>query len=188
MKQALGFFLILFFYFAFINKVAGIYIADLYFTNSKVLLEDKDFDASLTEINKAVGINKQEPAYLRQKARVLLAQRVLAPDDSEKEKLGAKAVNTLYRAQKLNPKNLATLRNIIPLYTILADDEEEILESTRNYYSHLKNTYPNDLGIFIDIAKSEKELALSEDFQISKVVITKLRPEILDWHEVFYGN
>jgi len=105
-------------------------------------------------------------------------------------------LKNLEKAYDLNPKNLATLRNSIPLYYFLAAEDMEkagtgenidtdYLSVTRTYYSALKNNYENDLGLYADIAKYEKKLGLVEDFNQTKIRAAAMRENIIEWHESF---
>ena len=85
---------------------------------SKDIPAQTDFEKG---INKAIKSNENEPAYRRQKAKVLLAQKVLTTGLNEK-RLADSALESLRKAEALNPRNLTTLRNSIPLYYFLQTD------------------------------------------------------------------
>jgi len=192
MKKALLLLLTFGIYFYLIGKFFNLYVADTYFASSKVLLSEGQLRKSTDHIIKAIRFNDYEPAYKRQKAKILLSTLVWQEDLSAKETV----LKELVKAEALNPKNLATLRNIIPLYYLLSVkdvekvgscsniDEDYVLETT-SYYSMLKKRYSNDLGVFTDIAEYEKKLGLEHDYNYSYEQAMKMRPDIVDWHEAF---
>jgi len=117
---------------------------------------------------KSVVLNKYEPTYYRYRAK----QRLL-----EGDKVGA--LSDVEKAVAVNPKNLTTLRNIIPIYYFLNVSE------TQEYFNYLKITYPNDLGILADIAEYEQKLNHMEDFRQTVQQAKSLRPDIVEWHKSF---
>ena len=193
MKKALVILFSFGLYIFFVGKILGVYVADLYQTQSRVYLEDNQTAEALKASNKAISYNRYEPAYLRQKVKVLLAQKIVA--DSARVDIEDKILKDLIKARELNPKNLATLRNSIPLYYFWVGNasldrenpeyHEEKISSARTQYEVLKNTYNNDLGMIVDIAKYEKKLEMAEDYSVSYELAKGLRPDIVDWYEVF---
>lgn len=182
-------------YLFLMGRFINIYLADVYYKSSRQALEQGEIRKAGDHIIKAVRMNSNEPAYYRQRAKVLLATLVWSEDRSE-VKQGV--LENLERAAELNPKNLATLRNNVPLYYFLAVNDIEngssgkkidpkYLPAAKDHYSKLKNLYNNDLGILADVAKYEKKLDLEEEFIQSKRRAFKLRPDIVDWHESFKG-
>ncbi|MFC1622299.1 tetratricopeptide repeat protein [Patescibacteria group bacterium] len=119
----------------------------------------------------AVVLNPNEPTYYR-----YLAKQHLLEDNEEA------AFEDIISAISLNPKNLTTLRNIIPIFYFLGPG---YIPQTLEYFAHLKKTYPNDLGILADIAKYEKRMGLMTDFKKTYEIGKKLRPDLVEWHESF---
>ena len=192
MKKALLLFLTLGIYLYLMGRFFNTYIADIYFASSKNLLSEGQIKKSADHIIKAVRFNKNEPAYRRQKAKVLLATLVWQDEEEVKDKV----LKELNVAQELNPKNLATLRNVIPLYYLLSikDVKEpngtesidpEYISETRNYFAMLKNVYTNDLGMFAEIAEYEKKLGLVNDYNYTHEQAMEMRPDIVDWYGAF---
>ena len=168
------------------------YLADIYFASSKNFLSEGNLIKSSDHIVMATRFNNYELAYKRQKAKVLLATLAWQEDSEVKEKV----LEELKEAQELNPKNLATLRNIIPLYYLLSvNDVEEFsgeenvdsnyIEETRKFFIALKEDYPNDLGVYADVAEYEKKLGLTEDYSFTREKAMKMRPDIVDWYGAF---
>lgn len=192
MKKALLLFLTLGIYLYLVGKFFNFYIADIYFASSKNLLSEGQLKKSADQIIQATRFNRYEPAYRRQKAKVLLSTLVWQDDASVKDRV----LEELIVAEELNPKNLATLRNIIPLYyllsvkdvekvgTCLNIDESYVLRTT-DFYSMLKKRYFNDLGVFADIAEYEKKLGLTHDYTSTYGKAEEMRPDIVDWYEAF---
>ncbi len=177
MQRTIAFFFSTILFILFISTAVKFYIAELYYAGSKIYLDKGDLNKALEYSTKAVSLNSNEPAYLRQRAKVNLANKILL-NNSE---LTANALTDLQNAENLNPHNLATLRNQIPLYYYLVNDSD--IQITRNYFYKLKTTYKSDLGLLVDIAKYEKQLGLEQDFILTKDMISVLRPDILEWHE-----
>ncbi len=180
-------------YIVLMSKFMNIYVADVYYTASKGDMENGLLKDAEKNINKAISLNVKEPAYYRQRAKVMLGTLILAEDAEETKLVAQKDLET---AQKLNVKNLATLRNSIPLYYFLAigdisdivsdqNIDEKYLPVTRNYYDLLKDTYGNDLGVLADVAKYEKKLGLGREYEQSWQRAYELRPDITNWHESF---
>ncbi|MFC1755773.1 hypothetical protein ACFLZK_00050 [Patescibacteria group bacterium] len=192
MKKALLLFLTLGIYLFLVGRFLNTYLADVYFASSKNYLSEGNLIKSSDHIIMATRFNTYEPAYKRQKAKVLLATLVWQENREVKEKV----LEELIKAQDLNPKNLATLRNIIPLYYLLSVKDVEkvgscsniddgyVLETT-DFYSALKKSYPNDLGVFTDIAEYEKKLGLMHDYNNTYDQAMKMRPDIVDWYGSF---
>lgn len=194
MSKFLISFVIIFVFFKLLVTFSNMYLADTLSDESETLLENSKLTSSLEKINEAIILNPQEPSYYRQRARVYITLNLLPDQNHQINKL--LAFEDLIYAESLNSVNIATLRNAIPLYYFLAlgslnggDSPEnldsEYLESTKNYYSRLKQTYPRDAGVIAAVAKYEKRLGLIEEYNDSVNRIRELRPDLLEWHESF---
>jgi len=185
MKKAISLLLVLGAYLYLVGKFFNFYMADMYFASSKNLLTQGQLKQSADHIIKAVRFNQYEPAYRRQKAKVLLATTIL----QDQEDVKGTVLKELLTAQELNPKNLATLRNVVPLYYLLAMKadgiDQEYVSVAQNYYRSLKNTYPNDLGVFSEVGASEKKLGLTDDYSYTYEQAMKMRQDLVSWHEAF---
>jgi len=192
MIRTISLFVIAGIYLALVGKFINLYFADVYYTASKSELENGQIEDAAEHIVRASKLNNHEPAYRRQKAKILLATLIWADEDEVREEV----LKNLEKAYELNPKNLATLRNSIPLYYFLASGamekvgngenvDADYIAITRNYYLSLKNTYQNDLGLYADVAKYEKKLGLDGDFSETKKKAEIMRNDVIEWHEAF---
>ncbi len=174
------------------GKFVNYFVADVYYASSKQELNDGSLERASEYIVRAVTMNPNEPTYQRQRAKILLSTLIWNHDPKVKEGV----LESLEKAYQLNTKNLTTLRNVIPLYYFLTVGDisksirtdtvdSKYLPVTRNYYSTLKNTYDNDLGIYADIAEYEKRLGLEEDFSWTRSKAEEMRADVVEWHESF---
>jgi len=177
---------------ALVGKFINLYFADVYYTSSKSDLENGQLEDAEEHIVSSIKLSSYEPAYRRQKAKILLATLIWSDEDETREEI----LENLEKAYDLNPKNLTTLRNSIPLYYFLTSGamnkagsvenvNADYVTVTRNYYATLKNTYQNDLGLYADIAKYEKKLGLEGDFGETKEKAEIMRNDVVEWHESF---
>ncbi|MFC1722459.1 hypothetical protein ACFL0C_02310 [Patescibacteria group bacterium] len=190
-------FLILLIAFVFsLNKFINNFIADVYYVSAQEAAKDKDFPRARKHSRLAVKYNNKEPLYYRGYGKVLLSSQLSRSISDQLPTFKEQAYENLETAYSLNEKNLATLRNTIPLYYFLALNEistdtgekildERFLEISKNQFKMLKQTYPNDLGILIDVTKYEKKLGLDNDVEKNINSAKILRPDIVEWHEVF---
>lgn len=196
MKRVLLLFLLVAVYIYSINIISKMYIADIFFVAGKTKVDTNNYQQGVDYYTRAINLNPMEPAYLRNRAKAYLAQSLLGDADYYKEM----ALKDLEASQSLNSNNLATTRNIVPLYYFLAistsQEGDEVLTYNdpyysvvaSNYYSSLKNKYPNDLGIIADIAEYEYKLGFEDDFMKSVEIVKELRPDLLGWHSAFVGR
>jgi tetratricopeptide (TPR) repeat protein len=164
--------------------VGNIYSADVFYEKSQLYLAKGDVEVASILADSAIKNNEFEPNYYRGRAKIHIVGAVSANgilSDTEKEKVLA----DLRKAVSLNPNNLVTLRNVIPLYYFLAEIDGKYLPVTRDYFRQVKYRFSNDAGVVVSIAKYEKKLGLTEDFNESVEIIKKLRPDLLNWHESF---
>lgn len=156
--------------------------ADKSYIGSQRSLKESNFTRALFLANQSIKNNKNEPRYYYGRAKVYLAI---------KNKGGA--VLDLEKAEKINRKNLVTLRNIVPIYYFLsindlikpgseANLDEKYFQTTKNFYSSLKNYSPTDVGINVLLAKYERSLQMTVELNESLEIIKNLRPDLLDWH------
>ncbi len=149
-------------------------------------------EIGLSYANKSINKNPHEPRYYYGRARIYLALTTNQNKESA-EALKKLALNDLQKATKLNPNNLVTLRNVVPLYYFLAikdytltstnnNIDQEYIQITINYFQHLKNTYPKDVGVVTLVAKYEKKLNLNQEYKQSLEMIENLRPDLVQWH------
>ncbi|MFZ5424449.1 MAG: hypothetical protein ACOZAO_01495 [Patescibacteria group bacterium] len=178
-------------YVFFIYKFVNIYNADRAYVTSKELLTKGYIDKSIEEAQNAQKLNKNEPRYYQAEAKALLAKTV---EETNKDELKQTAVNKLETAIKLNDKNLATIRNNVPIYYFvgvkdLAKEasinnlDADNLTKVNEYYAYAENYAPQDVGVKVLLAKYYKKLFQYEKFEKTKEDIKALRPDLLEWHE-----
>ena len=179
-------------YFMLIKSFVSLYYADMYYTQSRDLVGDVKFSDALKFANKALEQNPLEPAYYRGRAKILTLSALYSLKEEDRLSLKKVAFEDLQRAFKLNTGNLATVRNSIPLYYYLSlktldgsnsDLDQEYLQKTKGFFDFIKKEYPNDVGALVDVAKYQKKLGLTKDFNITLKIIADLRPDLLDWNE-----
>lgn len=176
----------------FWRRLGSFLLADIYSNFSEKTLIDLDFSSSLGFANKAIALNPMEPAYYRRRAKILLlSQDVLKAAISPKEL----ALEDMKASIELNSKDLATLRNVIPLFyylslaNIFEASSMESPQIDKNYnqqaiqfYNFLAETYSTDAGILVSLASYQKKLGLKEELNQTLHQIEILRPDLLEWH------
>jgi tetratricopeptide (TPR) repeat protein len=173
----------------------NIYSADELLEKSQRYLSKGDTVMASSLINKAIERNPREPNYYRIKAKILLVESVYQ-DQEGKELIKESVLRELQISIDENPNNLVTIRNCIPLYYFLTlkdasvsgvpfDIDEKYLPITKDYYQWVKSKYSHDAGVIVTLAKYEKRLGLTQDYNKSVEIIKKIRPDLLDWYESF---
>ncbi|OGC68951.1 hypothetical protein A2415_04085 [candidate division WWE3 bacterium RIFOXYC1_FULL_39_7] len=173
-----------------------IYSADVLYESSQRYLAAEEYEDALRTASLAIKKNPLEPNYYRGRAKVYIG--FLADTQNRESQLLFKtaALEDLKKAYKLNPKNLVTIRNSVPLYYFLAAEDltqpgskenidEAFLSEAANFFEKTKLAFPNDVGVFTLIAKYEKRLGLEKQYEESKARVQQLRPDLLEWHENF---
>jgi tetratricopeptide (TPR) repeat protein len=170
---------------------ASFYLADLYYVKSRSFLKQSEIEKSLEYAKKAILRNPREPNYYRGMAKALITSEVFGEvSASTKES----SLYYLSSALELNPENLVTLRNLVPLYYFLSikdlsapaakdNIDPTYLDVTRRYYQTVFDYSPNDVGIYVLLAKYSKKLELTELYENSIEKIEMLRPDLLEWCE-----
>ena len=175
-----------------VKGLINIYAADYFYKRSQILIEEGDFKTSAKYADYAIDLNPLEPNYYRGRAKILVTILTDQTDNSHEIKLSA--INDLNKAYSLNPSNLVVSRNSIPLYYFIATKDltqpasvsnvdEDFLIYVKEFYSILKQKYPNDLGVMVQIAKYEKRLGLEKEYHETIEQIKVLRPDVLDWYK-----
>ncbi len=185
MKQILRILSVLLIIIGYVNLLALFtrqYSADMQDKLSKSTLTSS-VDASLQYASQAILNNPSEPSYYIQRAKVYL---VLGP---EYKKF---ALNDLETARQLNPTNLATLRNSIPVYYFLSIQDLHLPVGSANVdtiyepktlqeFSRLETYVPNDAGSLLVLAKYYKRMEVMDSYDRVVSRISTLRPDLLDW-------
>ncbi len=177
--------LILIVYIFGIYKFFTLYKADVAYIKGKNLLSEGDANKAEIYLQKAIKLNPNEPRYHKEYAKDLAFQAFT--DTENTEALKEKSLANLQKAQQLNPLNLVTLRNNISLYYLLAaqDQTNQYTLVARDFYNKLKETYPNDAGVWAAVAKYERKLNLKDEYRQSVERIEILRPDLLEWQASF---
>jgi tetratricopeptide (TPR) repeat protein len=178
----------------FLVTVAGIsrvYMAEIAYKQSRDSFRTRQITRARRQVSNAILLNKNEPAYYLQKARLELVL-------SNKEGV----LDALQTAQKINPENKATMVDSIPLYYFLAltdialqvqnpeelntvdptdNIDENYIALTEEYFDYVKQKYPLHVGTQVKIAKYERLLNLKG---YSKTIesVKELRPDLLEWY------
>jgi tetratricopeptide (TPR) repeat protein len=195
MKKLLGVFLIWTVTIFIWKLLWSSYSADVFYEKSQHYLATGDVEMANRLIKKAVQKNEFEPNYYRGRAKTSIVSAGYTNGILDEESK-RKVLEDLEKAVSLNPDNLVTLRNCIPLYYFLAVKnisvsadiggvDERYLPITRDYFRQIKSRFSHDAGVVSSVAKYEKRLGLTEDFNGSIEIIKRLRPDLLEWYESF---
>ncbi len=187
---------ILILYLLCLRVIVGLYLADVQYTKSLDLVKESRWDQAEMAADKALAFNPLEPAYYRGRAKVFLTNITNLENEEEVDMAKTRILADLETAYELNPNNLATIRNSIPLYYFLAvkslhepptsqNVDRRFLPYTRGFFNKVKYILPNDVGVFVLLAKYEKRLGLEPEYQASIDQIKQLRPDLLQWHHNF---
>jgi tetratricopeptide (TPR) repeat protein len=168
------------------------YKADVNYKKSQNFLKDGSYDNALKRASLAISANPLIPRYYQGRAKILLTYLSQA-EESEKPEIKELVLQDLQRAYNLNPDNLVTARNIVPLYYFLAardltlpgsadNVDRHYIEVTQEFYRVIRGKYPDDVGVSVLLAKYEQRLGLEEDFNIDMARVKELRPDLLEWY------
>jgi len=181
------------FYLAVLFFLSKIYLADIYFKKSQALLNIGDEKNAFSYVNKAISLNPYEPNYYRGRAKVNTIRLVAVASEEDVKK---DILFDLQKAYSLNPTNLVTIRNSIPLYYFIAvrdlsvgpgasNVDEKYIDYTKEFFRAAKRNYWNDVGVISSLAKYEKKLGLKIEYEESLERIEFLRPDLPEWNESF---
>jgi hypothetical protein len=173
--------------------ITKMYFADIYMTQSESYLAEAQFDKALIYAEKSVGLNPLEPNYYRNRARTYLGKMALASTDNDIVTYKLFALADMQQAYKLNPRNLVTMRNLVPLYFFLATKDvtkpaginnvdTRFLGFAKEFYTEVSKVAPNDVGVYALLYKYEKRLGLQEELNYSTDKIMQLRPDLFNWY------
>lgn len=179
-------------FFFLVKEFISFYLADVYFTRAENLFSKGKFNESLENINFSIDLNPQEPNYYRMRAKVLVGATINQPEEYSQQ-LKTYCMEDIEIAKDLNPNNLATLRDIVPIYYYLSvkdisklntneNIDTKYLLKTQTYFDTLKKYSPNDVGIYVLLADYEKRLSLDSGYKETELIIKNLRPDLLDWY------
>ena len=191
--RALLIFVVVGVYFYLNLYIFKFYNADIYYKKGQEYIKNGDEKRALYYADKAVTTNPYEPNYYRGRAKI---KTVLLASTQNNIKIKQEIYDDLKKALELNKNNLVTIRNSIPIYYFLAvgdvykapgkdNYDEKYIELVKDFFNDTKRNYSNDVGVLVSIAKYEKKLGLEESYQDSVTRIEFLRPDLLEWHELF---
>lgn len=169
------------------------YNADIYYKKGQEYIKKGDEERALYYADRAVIANPWESNYYRGRAKI---KTVLLVSSKEKDRIKNEIFEDLKKSIELNKNNLVTIRNSIPIYYFLAvadisknlggnNYDLKYIDYVKEFFNSTKRYYPNDVGVILGIAKYEKKLGLEESYQDSVSRIEFLRPDLLQWHELF---
>ncbi len=173
-----------------------IFSADINYKRSQALLDENHLESAVNLSEKAVSQNPFEPNYYKGRAKVYLIKFLYVKDISTKSQIKGNILADLEKAYSLNENNLVTIRNIFPLYYLLAlrdinletfqnNTDPKYLEVTKEFLEFNKKRFWNDAGVIASVAKYERKLGLVKEYSESVQRIMELRPDLLDWYESF---
>lgn len=164
--------------------ISKTYVADVYYKKARELEKKGSIEEALIFINEAVDKNPNEPTYLKERARIYIALSAGANVESV-HALKNLALIDLKTAYALNPNNLVVIRNSIPLYYFLAvENSQDFTTTAKDFFSETKHRFPNDVGVYVSVAKYEKKLGWTRDYEETLAQIKNLRPDLLEWNEL----
>ncbi|MBW6441335.1 O-antigen ligase family protein [Patescibacteria group bacterium] len=179
-------------YFIFVYKISEVYFADVHFRKSQDLAGESQVDQAINFADKAIQINPYEPNYYRGRAKIRTVYLVSSENTEEIKSL---ILDDLKKAEDLNPYNLVTLRNSIPIYYFLGvrdvsiapgegNIDEKYISQASEFFDMVKGEYWNDVGVVLAVARYEKRLGLNESYEKSLFRIEELRPDLLEWSDL----
>ena len=179
-----------------ISYVNRIFLADKLSVQAADFLKEGDPERALGFINKSVELNPFEPSYYRTRSLVYLTAGILEKDVNKKTGFKNNAYNDLQKSLVLNPDNLVTERNLVPVYYFLANGnpesapgaqnrDPEFINATKDFFQMLKSKYSRDAGVISLVAEYERKLGLTDEYEKSKEMIRNLRPDLLEWYGSF---
>jgi hypothetical protein len=187
--------LVLIIAFQFFKICSNNYNADKMYEKAKDAVDKVDLSNAFKYSETAIKLNPLEPNYYRMRARVLI-NYLPYKDKSVRTFTKQLIVRDLENAYNLNPENLVTIRNIVPLYYFVAVEnvsspagpanvDPYFVDPAKNFFMLAKNYSKNDVGVYALVAKYEKRLNLMEEYNDSVEKVRDLRPDLLDWYDSF---
>lgn len=176
--------------------IDGNYSADKLAVEASDRLEKMEYEKALKKIDEALELNPSEPSYYRTRALVYLAKYVLEKDTQDALGYKEAAYHDMVKSLELNPDNLVTKRNLVPLFYFLAvenvdmasgkdNHDPEFIDITTAFFDDLKKEYSHDAGVITLVAEHERKLGLDEEYEGSRETVRMLRPDLLEWHKSF---
>jgi len=179
-----------------VSHVNRIYSADKFSVQATDFLKEGEYERALGLINNAVDLNPSEPSYYRTRSLVYLTAGFLEKDVNKRTEDKKNAYTDLQKSLALNPDNLVTERNLVPVYYFLANNnpesapgaqnhDPEFINAAKDFFRMLKSKYSKDAGVISLVAEYERKLGLTDEYEKSKEMIRSLRPDLLEWYGSF---
>ncbi len=167
------------------------FVADLYDSSAEKAVSKRQISEGISFSQNAVKLNPFEPSYYKTQAELLLY--AAAMDQQKSEEYKTLSIDLLNVALELNPINLATLRNTLPVYFYLGVFDLTKPVSASNLDPRYLNTFltksksltayvPTDLGVLVNVASYYKKFGFTSDYELLRNEIKSLRPDVLEWH------
>jgi len=179
---------------AFSVKAWNVYQADIAYETSQDYVDNGDYLEALKLADRAIELNPYEPNYYRGRARINTISLSVATQEYIPD-LKKLILEDLKHSYALNPNNLVTIRNLIPLYYFLATKDIAVKEDSGNvdlaylsptleFFKMAKARFVTDAGVYVLVARYEKRLGQENELTKTLEHIRKLRPDLLDWYQL----
>jgi hypothetical protein len=167
-----------------------LYSADRAYSLSRDFASESDLAGALETAQFAVSLSPRNSLYLVNYARVLaeFSHEKCSLDIALVEDCKEASLDVLSRAHEMNPHNLRMRRDSLHVYYLLATGcsrEEQVSfyeEKASSYFNLLKDSYPLDVGLLVDVYGYEKLLDFEEAKPETLRKIRILRPNLLEWY------
>lgn len=179
--------------------------------SNKISENTLTYDSNLAEVyaSYAILLNPNESANYLTRAKTYLAQsfekgsrqkegrNVSESENEEIITLKKNAEIDMLKAGTINPNDITISKSLLPLYYLIAVEDTIIDEetqqeidivdksyapSTQKYFQDIVHKYPLDVGVITDVAKYQKMLGFTKDYEESRNMIKDLRPDLLEWY------
>lgn len=182
--------LVIFLYVGLGFAVLRFFIADMFDYASDLAIKAGRVSDSVSYSQTSLDLNPWEASYYKTYAQSLLYKSV---DLEHRKEYKSLALQNLDKAISLNPQNLATLRNTLPVYYYLVVDDltqpirasnldPDYLVTYIDRSQSLQKYVPTDAGVLVILAGHYKKLGLTDLYNQTREKIEVLRPDLLNWY------
>lgn len=166
------------------------FYADILFKRGSNALDGNNYPPAIYFFNSAIEHNPTESFYYEGRSQAFALAALSAESDEDKTALKDLALKDMEYSFTLNPKNLRSVRNNLSTYYLLslkdlgtpASIDYSFLGATKKYFYFVKTNYKSDVGTLVDVARYEKLLGWSSDYESTITMIKRLRSDLLEWH------
>lgn len=166
------------------------FYADILFKRGSKALEATNYPSAIYYFNSAIEHNPTESFYYEGRSQAFALASLSSESNEDKTALKDLALKDMEYSFTLNPKNLRSVRNNLSTYYLLSLKDlgtppiidYSFLGVTKKYFYFVKTNYKSDVGTLVDIARYEKLLGWSSDYESTITMIKTLRPDLLEWH------